>query len=228
MENVPAFMRRKQERKQSKDVNQEPGERIEANDKKESVKEQIIVQHSTPDELDKVFLKRDGKLKENKPEAFPIEPEKKNKVEDNIKQKQFFAETEPPDDDIENVTLVHSFQPVQHEKHRQETAKYQAPVTKEKEQAYFKLSQSDEKQTDSEMHDVTHSVPDYLLNDPDQSANSDDDWVIEQQILLEDTFNHFNIQATVVNVTQGPAVTRFEIQPAMVSRSARLKTLPMI
>src|SRR5690625_3129347 len=53
----------------------------------------------------------------------------------------------------------------------------------------------------------------------------DEDWLIEQQILLEDTFTHFNIDATVVNVTQGPSVTRFEIQPALGVKVSKIKNL---
>src|SRR5699024_10546699 len=40
-------------------------------------------------------------------------------------------------------------------------------------------------------------VPEYLLNDHGNESMIDEDWLIEQQILLEDTFTHFNIDATV-------------------------------
>src|SRR5699024_9402062 len=36
-------------------------------------------------------------------------------------------------------------------------------------------------------------VPEYLLNDHGNESMIDEDWLIEQQILLEDTFTHFNI-----------------------------------
>ncbi|RLQ97901.1 DNA translocase FtsK [Falsibacillus albus] len=39
-------------------------------------------------------------------------------------------------------------------------------------------------------------------------------WLYEQSELLNQTLANFNVQAQVVNVTQGPAVTRFEVQPA--------------
>ena len=69
------------------------------------------------------------------------------------------------------------------------------------------------------------AVPDYLLNDPMEEEESDEDWVIEQQILLEQTLEHFNIDANVVNITQGPAVTRFEIQPALGVKVSRIRNL---
>src|SRR5699024_10940786 len=68
-------------------------------------------------------------------------------------------------------------------------------------------------------------VPDYLLNDPVEATDTDEDWVIEQQILLEQTLEHFNIDAEVVNITQGPAVTRFEIQPALGVKVSRVRNL---
>src|SRR5699024_9861199 len=42
-------------------------------------------------------------------------------------------------------------------------------------------------------------IPEYLLNDHGNESMIDEDWLLEQQILLEDTFTHFNIDATVVN-----------------------------
>src|SRR5690625_4074264 len=58
-----------------------------------------------------------------------------------------------------------------------------------------------------------------------EEEENDDDWVIEQQILLEQTLEHFNIDANVVNITQGPAVTRFEIQPALGVKVSRIRNL---
>lgn len=71
----------------------------------------------------------------------------------------------------------------------------------------------------------TVEVPGHLLNDPVAATDMDEDWVIEQQILLEQTLEHFNIDAQVVNITQGPAVTRFEIQPALGVKVSRVRNL---
>jgi len=40
-----------------------------------------------------------------------------------------------------------------------------------------------------------------------------DGWIEEQTELLNHTFKNFNVHARVVNVTQGPSVTRYEVQP---------------
>ncbi|MFT8322756.1 MAG: DNA translocase FtsK [Bacillus sp. (in: firmicutes)] len=39
------------------------------------------------------------------------------------------------------------------------------------------------------------------------------DWIQEQKKVLNVTLTNFNVQAKVVNVTQGPSVTRYEVQP---------------
>ncbi|RBP93817.1 DNA translocase FtsK [Cytobacillus firmus] len=39
------------------------------------------------------------------------------------------------------------------------------------------------------------------------------DWLYEQEQMLNSTLQNFNVRARVVNVTQGPSVTRFEVQP---------------
>ncbi|MEH7343350.1 DNA translocase FtsK, partial [Bacillus sp. JJ1532] len=51
-----------------------------------------------------------------------------------------------------------------------------------------------------------------LLLSPVHKEESSD-WFIEQEGLLNSTLKNFNVHAHVVNVTQGPSVTRFEVQP---------------
>ncbi|TYR82100.1 DNA translocase FtsK [Priestia megaterium] len=52
-----------------------------------------------------------------------------------------------------------------------------------------------------------------LLNVPPAKIEEDNQWVEEQRDLLDMTLTNFNVRARVVNVTQGPTVTRFEVQP---------------
>ncbi|MBU8919590.1 DNA translocase FtsK [Bacillus sp. FJAT-29953] len=51
-----------------------------------------------------------------------------------------------------------------------------------------------------------------LLNPP-VSEIIDTKWMLYQEELLNQTLQNFNVGANVVNVTQGPSVTRFEVQP---------------
>jgi S-DNA-T family DNA segregation ATPase FtsK/SpoIIIE len=46
------------------------------------------------------------------------------------------------------------------------------------------------------------------------SEEEDDIWIDNQATILMETFQHFNLKAELIGFTQGPAVTRFEIQPA--------------
>lgn len=71
----------------------------------------------------------------------------------------------------------------------------------------------------------SHEIPNHLLNDPTPKNNNDQHWVRDQQELLEKTLKHFNVQAKVVNATQGPAVTRFEVQPEIGVKVSKVKNL---
>jgi DNA segregation ATPase FtsK/SpoIIIE, S-DNA-T family len=53
-----------------------------------------------------------------------------------------------------------------------------------------------------------------LLNPPmTRYAQENRDWVDHQEQLLNDALKNFGVRASVVNITQGPSVTRFEVQP---------------
>lgn len=68
-------------------------------------------------------------------------------------------------------------------------------------------------------------VPLHLLNDPVHKNSEDLEWVEEQKELLEKTLSHFNVNAKVVNATQGPSVTRFEVQPELGVKVSRVRNL---
>ncbi|MEN2467038.1 DNA translocase FtsK [Ornithinibacillus sp. JPR2-1] len=69
------------------------------------------------------------------------------------------------------------------------------------------------------------TVPLHLLNDPVEKSNLNDQWIQEQQQLLEQTLKYFHVRAKVVNATQGPAVTRFEVQPELGVKVSKVKNL---
>ncbi|MCT8137331.1 DNA translocase FtsK [Anaerobacillus sp. CMMVII] len=52
-----------------------------------------------------------------------------------------------------------------------------------------------------------------LLNIPPRQPDNSNQWLQDKREILELTLANFNVQAKVVGVTKGPAVTRFEIQP---------------
>lgn len=68
-------------------------------------------------------------------------------------------------------------------------------------------------------------MPYHLLNDPAAEDHQYDYWIEEQQSLLEQTLKHFNVAAKVVKATQGPSVTRFEVQPEMGVKVSKIRNL---
>ncbi|MGE7936007.1 DNA translocase FtsK, partial [Bacillus paramycoides] len=74
-------------------------------------------------------------------------------------------------------------------------------------------------QRENDMRNVLQTPPEYelpsltLLSIPQQAALDNTEWLEEQEELLNTTFNNFHVGAHVINVSQGPAVTRFEVQP---------------
>ncbi|HDR7795951.1 TPA: DNA translocase FtsK, partial [Bacillus luti] len=97
-------------------------------------------------------------------------------------------------------------------------------VVAEKVQAPPSSTEAQEKayvvnQREHDMRNVLQTPPTYtvpplaLLSIPQQAALDNTEWLEEQKELLNTTFNNFHVGAHVINVSQGPAVTRFEVQP---------------
>jgi S-DNA-T family DNA segregation ATPase FtsK/SpoIIIE len=78
--------------------------------------------------------------------------------------------------------------------------------------------------TDNRLQEGMHA-PIHLLNDPEQKDYRLDGWIKEQQSLLEQTLKHFHVKAKVVHATQGPSVTRFEVQPDLGVKVSKIRNL---
>lgn len=64
------------------------------------------------------------------------------------------------------------------------------------------------------MPPVLYELPELgLLTEPPFEQFNDGDWVEAQKELLQETLQNFNVGAKVIAATQGPTVTRFEVQP---------------
>ncbi|ECC0864319.1 DNA translocase FtsK [Listeria monocytogenes] len=70
-----------------------------------------------------------------------------------------------------------------------------------------------EAQVATASYPTNYEFPSFNLLHPPVSKREDDSWLQMQQEMLDETLENFNVQASVVNRTQGPAVTRFEVQP---------------
>ena len=58
-----------------------------------------------------------------------------------------------------------------------------------------------------------YQFPSMDLLAPSVVFEHDDEWLDQQGYMLNETLLNFNVKAKVVNITQGPAVTQFEVQP---------------
>ncbi|MGN1402642.1 MAG: DNA translocase FtsK [Bacillus sp. (in: firmicutes)] len=58
-----------------------------------------------------------------------------------------------------------------------------------------------------------YCFPSMDLLAPPLAAENDNAWLKMQEQILNETLHNFNVKAKVVNATQGPAVTQFEVQP---------------
>ncbi|WP_019243908.1 MULTISPECIES: DNA translocase FtsK [Bacillus] len=67
------------------------------------------------------------------------------------------------------------------------------------------------KQIDSDL--PYYQFPSLQLLHPAIEGENDDTWLDQQGFMLNETLHNFNVRAKVVNITQGPAVTQFEVQP---------------
>ncbi|MCM3708646.1 MULTISPECIES: DNA translocase FtsK [Cytobacillus] len=71
-----------------------------------------------------------------------------------------------------------------------------------------------EQKINQEEDDISYyQFPSRTLLTPPVIMDEESDWLYEQEQMLNSTLQNFNVRARVVNVTQGPSVTRFEVQP---------------
>lgn len=209
LDEVPAFMRRHSERRTQH---------------RESEKEEKpIFNHTRPDELDRVFKKRDGLLNEEKETNESSLTLPLNQLDEDVKE------------EVKEATERHYV----HKKSEERQVsinngeKPKEPLKDETENELIENENNHQENIientfDERMkarYETTKTVPSYLLNDPFIPNEDDSQWLREQQLLLEKTLKHFKIKASIVNVTQGPAVTRFEVQPALGVKVSKIKNL---
>ncbi|WP_409297153.1 DNA translocase FtsK [Peribacillus sp. SCS-26] len=73
---------------------------------------------------------------------------------------------------------------------------------------------SEQRMEEAEEPGQTHyEFPSINLLTPPVQSESDREWLVEQSEILNETLLNFNVRAKVVNIAQGPSVTRFEVQP---------------
>ncbi len=70
-----------------------------------------------------------------------------------------------------------------------------------------------------------YQYPHLDLLEPPVVKTENKEWLDEQTALLDETLMNFNVNASVVRVSQGPSVTRFEVQPDRGVKVSKIKNL---
>lgn len=73
-----------------------------------------------------------------------------------------------------------------------------------------KVTDETEKSSSETVH---YELPGLELLKPPVFKEENTEWLNEQTTLLDETMENFNVKARVVKASQGPSVTRFEVQP---------------
>ncbi len=133
------------------------------------------------------FVKNSDELRdeENKEDESPVKPdEKPEPVKENTAKTEYKEEGEPPEEDGIEPTII------------------EAEKTKE----VRKLG-------DNASAHYKFPSPSLLAKNPNKAGAADKDELIRKSRLLEETLATFGVNAKVVNVSQGPTVTRYELIP---------------
>ncbi|MBE3570137.1 MAG: DNA translocase FtsK [Bacillales bacterium] len=75
------------------------------------------------------------------------------------------------------------------------------------------IHKTEKEQTKDIEKENGHQLPDINFLTPPVEKKTNEEWIQQQIQLLNDTLKNFRVRAKVVNVTEGPSVTRFEVQP---------------
>ncbi|MCI0763823.1 DNA translocase FtsK [Bacillus sp. TL12] len=182
-------------------VNMQPVQRVEVEEKPV---EQVVVETRVEEKpVEQVVV-------ETRVEEKPVE---QVVVETRVEEKpveQVVVETRIEEKPVEQAAVE-----TRVEEKPEQQMKVMAPVANEgvQEKAYVVAKR------ENDMRNVLQTPPEYtmppltLLTIPAQAALDNTEWLDEQKELLDTTFNNFHVGAHVINVSQGPAVTRFEVQP---------------
>lgn len=250
LEEVPAYIRRRQKQEhtliQKQDrINQKQKQEASISSERNSKNSMQRPSYSRPDELDRVFKLRDGihdgvmeKVETPKTIDSPLQSEQhrtieKTQMQERPQNEQVISEQEQREQQEENPIKFHqtddlsTCQPVVVTP-IQETMRYETDIVSRTTLEQDETKEQEHREEILPENTVIHEkveVPNYLLNDPIELEEDDSEWIEEQQMLLAQTLKHFNIDAKIVQVTQGPSVTRIEIQPALGVKVSKIRNL---
>lgn len=229
VEETPTFMRKEESESNDAPVNSTKMENIidlEAEsivaDKQDLISKKKEIKHDRQKEITEVKPERTEKL------AAPL-----TEITELIEKPKAIKETSMKDD-VSEETHTSRREKREQQKKEQNTPQTGSPfnvlMTPRDRKNLMDKKQAEKATVDSNIVEIqetieNYNVPYHLLNDPVESSNEDQLWVKSQQELLERTLMHFNVEAKVVNATQGPSVTRFEVQPEFGVKVSKVRNL---
>ncbi|MEN1937632.1 DNA translocase FtsK [Paenibacillus sp. 102] len=200
-------------------VEEKPAQQVIAETQVEEKPAQQVIAETQVEERPAQQVVVETQVKERLVEQVVVEtqveerPVERVVVETQVKERlveQVVVETQVEERPVERVVVETQVieKPVQQ-------TEVKAPVANEgvQEKAYVVAKR------ENDVRNVLQTPPEYamppltLLTIPSQTSFDNTGWLEEQKELLDTTFNNFHVGAHVINVSQGPAVTRFEVQP---------------
>src|SRR5690625_3298236 len=227
IENIPAYLRKNKSRTMPTQTIKKERVNTTENKEKQTIQQnnEKLQRGSTPDELDAIFRKMAKRAKTSQTiedNNSVDEPTSKNIVDKSP------IEEEKPTSDATVEKEMDKFSPLDipvessHDNETSNVLNYEHISN----DSFAQPLDNDHSKNVIEEREET-SIPLHLLNDREESNNeeSQTNWLQEQSDILEETLNHFNVGASVVNVTQGPTVTNFELRPESGVKVSRIRNL---
>ena len=179
-------------------------------------KQEFRIENSDEDNIESNHEEVESVIQsELKPESTSEQQKERPSIPFNVimlkqdKQKLMMKESSPLSG---QETIIEKTQPQEQEAQKVlEFEKLEETKESENEETFYTVN-NDMIQME-EVETTKHFFPPIDLLNPPLIVEGNDEWIDEQAQLLDSTLKNFNVGAQVVKVTQGPAVTRFEVQP---------------
>ena len=179
-------------------------------------KQEFRIENSDEDNIESNHEEVESVIQsELKPESASEQQKERSSIPFNVimlkqdKQKLMMKESSPLSG---QETIIEKTQPQEQEAQKVlEFEKLEETKESENEETFYTVN-NDMIQME-EVETTKHFFPPIDLLNPPLIVEGNDEWIDEQAQLLDSTLKNFNVGAQVVKVTQGPAVTRFEVQP---------------
>ena len=179
-------------------------------------KQEFRIENSDEDHIESNHEEDESDIQsELEPESASEQQKERSSIPFNVimlkqdKQKLMMKESSPLSG---QETIIEKTQPQEQEAQQVlEFEKLEETKESENEETFYTVN-NDMIQME-EVETTKYFFPPIDLLNPPLIVEGNDEWIDEQAGLLDSTLKNFNVGAQVVKVTQGPAVTRFEVQP---------------